>query len=97
MSLTLFAYGLSSYVIINYWLLERKGQTLGKWCVDIAIVGNNNEQKTALHIVIYRILAVWLFNLIPIIGLIDSLFIFRSNRRCIHDLIAGTKVINVES
>jgi uncharacterized RDD family membrane protein YckC len=35
---------------------------------------------------------------IPVIGyvyfLVDSLFIFGARRRCIHDLIAGTIVIN---
>jgi len=26
---------------------------------------------------------------------VDDLLIFRGDRRCLHDLIAGTKVINV--
>ncbi|MEA2700447.1 MAG: hypothetical protein QOI66_4718, partial [Myxococcales bacterium] len=36
---------------------------------------------------------------IPYLGglyaLVDALFIFRDDRRCIHDLIAGTRVIAV--
>jgi hypothetical protein len=35
--------------------------------------------------------------LVPILGAIfwitDSLFIFRADRRCLHDLMAGTKVV----
>ncbi|WP_315983015.1 hypothetical protein [Aliamphritea spongicola] len=27
--------------------------------------------------------------------MIDNLFIFRKDKRCVHDLIAGTKVIEV--
>jgi uncharacterized RDD family membrane protein YckC len=30
-----------------------------------------------------------------ILPLLDALFIFREDRRCIHDLIAGTKVIQL--
>jgi uncharacterized RDD family membrane protein YckC len=31
-----------------------------------------------------------------ILPLLDALFIFREDRRCIHDLIAGTKVIQLD-
>jgi uncharacterized RDD family membrane protein YckC len=31
----------------------------------------------------------------PIFWIVDSLFIFRADKRCLHDLIAGTKVVNV--
>jgi uncharacterized RDD family membrane protein YckC len=30
-----------------------------------------------------------------VVGLIDSALIFRRDRRCLHDLIAGTKVVAV--
>ncbi len=35
----------------------------------------------------------WVFILLVIVNLIDYLFIFRKDRRCLHDLIAGTKVV----
>jgi hypothetical protein len=39
-------------------------------------------------------------SLIPTLGglltLVDALFIFGGSRRCVHDLIAGTKVIRVK-
>ncbi len=36
----------------------------------------------------------WIFILLVIVNLIDYLFIFRKDRRCLHDLIAGTKVVS---
>jgi len=37
--------------------------------------------------------------LLPLVGkasrLIDTIFIFRENRRCLHDLIAGTRVVKI--
>jgi len=30
-----------------------------------------------------------------LIGLVDILFIFGKERRCLHDLLAGTRVVNV--
>lgn len=40
-----------------------------------------------------------IFVYIPVIGqyisILNYLFVFRKNRRCLHDLIAGTQVINV--
>lgn len=32
-----------------------------------------------------------------LIGTLDVLFVFRADRRCVHDLIAGTKVVHVPS
>jgi len=44
-----------------------------------------------------RYVPVWLASSIPFIGgflaLIDILFIFREDRRCVHDMIAGTVVV----
>jgi len=38
-----------------------------------------------------------LLGLIPLYGLVDILFIFRSDRRCIHDMIAGTQIVEAET
>jgi len=46
-----------------------------------------------------RTLPVWVAAQVPwvggLLGIIDVLFIFGKDRCCIHDKIAGTKVINV--
>lgn len=94
----LFIWGVSTFVAVNYWLLNNKGQTVGKWLTGISIVGIDGNRKSGTHLLIYRYLPLWLLVQVPLIGnlvsIIDGVFIFREDRRCIHDLIAGTKVID---
>ena len=87
------------FMAINSYLLVTKGQTLGKWMLGIRIVdAASNGAATALQLLGLRYVLVMLVQAIPMIGqllgLIDALFIFRGDRRCVHDLIAGTKVVS---
>jgi len=87
------------FMVINGYLLVTKGQTLGKLALDIRIVdAASNGAATAVKILGLRYVLVMLVGAIPIIGgllgVIDFLFIFREDRRCVHDLIAGTKVVS---
>ena len=87
------------FMVINGYLLVTKGQTLGKLALGIRIVDAvSNGAATAVKILGLRYVLVMLVGAIPIIGgllgLIDFLFIFREDRRCVHDLIAGTKVVS---
>ena len=64
-------------------------------CIRIVDVTSNGA-ATAVKLLGLRYVLVMLLGAIPIIGgllgVIDFLFIFREDRRCVHDLIAGTKV-----
>ena len=87
------------FMAINSYLLLTKGQTLGKWMLGIRIVdAESNGAATAVKLLGLRYVLVMLVGAIPIIGgllgLIDFLFIFREDRRCVHDLLAGTKVVS---
>ena len=87
------------FMVINGYLLVTKGQTLGKLALGIRIVDAvSNGAATAVKILGLRYVLVMLVGAIPIIGgllgIIDFLFIFREDRRCVHDLIAGTKVVS---
>ena len=87
------------FMVINGYLLVTKGQTLGKLALDIRIVdAASNGAATAVKILGLRYVLVMLVGAIPVIGgllgIIDFLFIFREDRRCVHDLIAGTKVVS---
>ena len=93
--------GLSTFLLINDYLLATAGQTIGKRLVGTRIVNVSDERKPKLLTLVgARYGSTWLIGLIPGVGnfygLVDVLFIFRGDRRCIHDLIAGTKVINAQ-
>lgn len=86
------------FFIINGKLLSKYGQSIGKWIFGIAIVTTENETPGFWRIALRRYLPVYLIAYIPVIGnlsqTIDALFIFNKSKRCIHDFIAGTIVID---
>lgn len=88
------------FFVIHGYFLAKYGQTVGKKVVGTRIVSVKTEQILPLSkIFLLRVLPINIVVNIPIVGallaLIDILFIFRKDRRCVHDLIAGTKVIKV--
>jgi len=89
------------FVGINSYFWATRGQSVGKMALGIRIVHIDGEQATWGRIVGLRILPMQLIGWIPYIGglisLVDVLFIFRSNRRCIHDEIARTKVVRCQT
>jgi len=89
--------GIAIYFALNGYLLYKNGQTLGKYLVGIKIVDMHTNKMPFFRLVFTRIVPMWVLAYIPVVGgvlnLINILFIFRSDRRCIHDLIAGTQVV----
>ena len=84
--------------IIQVYLLSTRGQTLGKKFLGIKIVTYPDEAPPGfVKAVLLRIVVNGLISLLPMVGsvygLIDACFIFRDDKRCIHDLIAGTQVV----
>jgi len=83
---------------IQIYLLGTQGQTLGKRKVGIRIVKAGTGGKAGfVRNVLLRSVLNSILCVIPLYGIIDILFIFTSDRRCIHDIIAGTIVINQET
>lgn len=89
--------GIVLFLLINGYFLAQNGQTVGKKVLDIKIVDLNGNKPEFVSLIAKRYLPLWVISQIPFIGgifgLIDTLFIFREDRRCIHDIIAGTKVV----
>jgi uncharacterized RDD family membrane protein YckC len=77
-------------------LLTRDGQTIGKSLLGIRIVRMDTGKPAGfLHNVLLREVVNLILGFIPFYSLIDACFIFRDHQRCIHDFIAGTRVVNV--
>lgn len=85
-------------VIVNCIWLSQSGQTIGKRMLDIAIVRTDGSRVGLRRVILLRVLPLMLLGLIPFVGrfvgLIDCLWIFGNERRCLHDLIADTIVVD---
>jgi uncharacterized RDD family membrane protein YckC len=86
------------WLVLNYRLLAEKGQTIGKKVVGTRIVDLQGGLPPVGKLIALRYLVPWLAGTIPYLGglfsLADALFIFGAERRCIHDHLAGTRVVN---
>jgi uncharacterized RDD family membrane protein YckC len=86
-------------LVIQIYLLTTRGQTIGKKLLGIRIVTFDDETNPGfVKAVLLRVIINGIIGSIPVAGpiysLVDICFIFRDDRRCIHDLIAGTKVVD---
>ena len=93
--------GMLIFLGLHGYLLHKYGQTIGKRLVGTRIVSATDGTILPLGKIFgLRFVPIQITSLIPVvgnfIGLIDVLFIFRNDRRCLHDFIAGTKVIKAK-
>ncbi|MBL7115343.1 MAG: RDD family protein [Kiritimatiellae bacterium] len=90
--------GLALYVLIHGHLLIKYGQTVGKRLVGTRIVDLQGQIPPLERIVFLR---HYLFNIvgyIPYMGvaiqILNILYIFHPDRRCLHDRVTGTSVLD---
>jgi uncharacterized RDD family membrane protein YckC len=85
--------------IVQWVLISRNGQSIGKRIIRTRIVRVDGTNPGFVYGVFLRSWVPMGLQFIPFvgsfIGLADALFVFRNDRRTIHDHIAGTKVIQV--
>jgi uncharacterized RDD family membrane protein YckC len=85
--------------IFQCYRIATTGQTLAKKWLHIKIVNTDGTPVTFGSGVGLRAILISFIVGIPYLGLIfwliDVLMIFRDDRRCLHDLMAGTKVVAV--
>ena len=87
----------SFLMAIQWKFLKATGQTIGKKVAKTRIVTMDGKKPEITDIVFKRYAFVSLLGIIPVVGaylnLIDVLLVLRSDRRCLHDMIAGTQVV----
>ncbi len=80
-------------IILQWNLIATRGQTIGKFLTCIRIVTTAGRLPGFIRGVVVR---NWLRNLlsvIPFFSLLDILFILGASRRCLHDYMADTRVV----
>lgn len=89
---------LVALLVVNLILLSRNSQTIGKKLLKIKVTRKDGSRASVARIFWLRGMLNGGIAAVPYIGglygLIDALFIFGEHRRCIHDYIADTIVIN---
>ena len=85
---------LAAWFLVQATFLTINGQTVGKMIFSIRIVKVGTGRNGGfVPNVLLRLVLNGALGLIPFYSVVDALFIVRSDRRCIHDLIAGTVVV----
>ncbi|MET0355969.1 MAG: RDD family protein [Cellvibrio sp.] len=95
----LFIFPYLMFFMLNGYSLFHSGQTIGKRILKIAIVTLDDQRPAFVPLIVNRYLTQWMVGFLPGLGLLlrslDVLAIFWTNKRCVHDLIAKTKVIDL--
>jgi uncharacterized RDD family membrane protein YckC len=79
--------------------IASRGQSIGKRIVGSRIVSTNGGRASFAAAVALRTWVPLLLPLVPFGGLlavVDILFVFGPDKRCLHDLVAGTKVVAID-
>jgi uncharacterized RDD family membrane protein YckC len=83
-------------VLIQSALIAMHGQTVGKLLLGTKIVNLNDDDKPGfLRGVVLRYWLQFVLSIVPFFSLLDAMFIFAGDKRCIHDHMAGTRVIHI--
>ncbi len=87
------------FVAWNGYLLETRGQTLGKLLVGTRIVDRDGATVPFVRLFALRYAAITLLGFLPGLGFLlsvaDPMFAFSRTRQCLHDRLCSTFVVEV--
>jgi uncharacterized RDD family membrane protein YckC/predicted RNA-binding Zn-ribbon protein involved in translation (DUF1610 family) len=95
--LILFWLGGLTAIALNIFFLVTRSQSIGKWLVNTQMMDYETHEPAGFwKTFIIRGFVNGVIGLfVPFYGLIDVLFIFGEEHRCVHDQIAGTYVVDI--
>jgi uncharacterized RDD family membrane protein YckC len=79
------------WLTISY--MNRNGQSIAKKLTGIKVVRSDGTPVSLGRLIGMRNVLNWVISMVPLYGLVDSLFIFGESRQCLHDKIADTIVV----
>jgi uncharacterized RDD family membrane protein YckC len=82
-------------IIAQWYLLATAGQTIGKKLMMIRIVTINGRLPGFFQAVVLRNWLRYLLGIIPFFSIVDLLCGLSDSRRCLHDYLSGTRVVDV--
>jgi uncharacterized RDD family membrane protein YckC len=89
----------AALVGVQCYMISTRGQTIGKRAVKTKIVRLDGSEPGFIYGVLVRGLIGQSLGAVPLVGgiysLVDTLCIFKQDRRTLRDMIAGTRVIQV--
>jgi uncharacterized RDD family membrane protein YckC len=96
LALKILMYEVLVFFALNMFFLYRHSQTIGKRVMNIAIRDLQNQKPHFANLILNRYLVQIPMMIVPLLNIVDISFILiRKDRRCIHDLIAKTKVVDL--
>jgi uncharacterized RDD family membrane protein YckC len=82
-------------------LLTTRGQSIGKIVAGSRVVRTDGTRAPFLNVFVVRHLLAWLIAFVPKVGpfisIADVVLVFGAQRRCLHDRVAGTKVVKARA
>ncbi len=91
-------------IVLHFYLLTTRSQSIGKFLLKIQIhsIGTNQPANFVRTFLLRGVLNGLITGLLGYIHpyclvyqVVDACFILREDRRCLHDLMAGTKVVDI--
>lgn len=83
-------------LIFQWNLIASRGQSIGKFLLRMKIVDPHGGNPGFICGVVLRNWLRALLSLLPLFAFLDWVVIFGESRRCIHDYLAGTTVVDSE-